>query len=65
MPKEARNPKYEQGLHIHNVRASEFGFVLGASGFIGSNLVHELAAQEHRVKVLLRPTAKVLTQGPC
>jgi len=32
-------------------------FVTGASGFIGSNLVHELAARGHQVKVLLRPGA--------
>jgi dihydroflavonol-4-reductase len=30
-------------------------FVTGASGFIGANLVHELLAEGHRVKVLLRP----------
>jgi dihydroflavonol-4-reductase len=30
-------------------------FVTGASGFIGANLVHELFAREHEVKVLLRP----------
>src|SRR5437764_384428 len=30
-------------------------FVTGASGFIGANLVHELAARGHRVKTLLRP----------
>jgi dihydroflavonol-4-reductase len=30
-------------------------FVTGASGFIGANLVHELNARGHRVKVLLRP----------
>ncbi len=29
-------------------------FVTGASGFIGANLVHELLAQGHRVKVLVR-----------
>ena len=29
-------------------------FVTGASGFIGANLVHELAARGHRVKALLR-----------
>lgn len=29
-------------------------FVTGASGFIGSNLVHELAARGHKVKALLR-----------
>jgi dihydroflavonol-4-reductase len=30
-------------------------FVTGASGFIGANLVHELAARGHSVKALLRP----------
>src|SRR5438094_2316607 len=30
-------------------------FVSGASGFIGANLVHELATRGHRVKALLRP----------
>jgi dihydroflavonol-4-reductase len=30
-------------------------FVTGASGFIGSNLVHELIARNHTVKALLRP----------
>src|SRR5256885_317753 len=29
-------------------------FVTGASGFIGANLVHELLARGHRVKVLVR-----------
>jgi dihydroflavonol-4-reductase len=32
-------------------------FVTGASGFIGANLVHELAARGHTVKALLRPGA--------
>jgi dihydroflavonol-4-reductase len=32
-------------------------FVTGASGFIGSNLVHELAARGHHVRALLRPGA--------
>ncbi len=32
-------------------------FVTGASGFVGSNLVHELVASGHRVKALLRPNA--------
>ena len=32
-------------------------FVTGASGFIGSNLVHELVARGHRVKALLRPNS--------
>jgi len=30
-------------------------FVTGASGFIGANLVHELTADGHQVKALLRP----------
>jgi len=34
-------------------------FVTGASGFIGSNLVHELVARGHRVKALLRPGTDV------
>src|ERR1043166_7846398 len=29
-------------------------FVTGASGFIGANLVHELAARGHQVRALLR-----------
>ncbi len=32
-------------------------FVTGASGFVGSNLVHELVGQGHRVRALLRPGA--------
>ncbi len=32
-------------------------FVTGASGFVGANLVHELVARGHRVRVLLRPGA--------
>jgi dihydroflavonol-4-reductase len=31
-------------------------FVTGASGFIGANLVHELNAQGHQVKALIRPS---------
>ncbi len=34
-------------------------FVTGASGFIGSNLVHELLARKHHVKALLRPGSDV------
>ena len=30
-------------------------FVTGASGFIGANLVHQLAARGHHVRALLRP----------
>lgn len=32
-------------------------FVTGASGFVGANLVHELVARGHSVRVLLRPRA--------
>jgi dihydroflavonol-4-reductase len=32
-------------------------FVTGASGFIGANLVHELAGRGHRVKALMRPNS--------
>src|SRR5215216_5927115 len=32
-------------------------FVTGGSGFIGSNLIHELAARGHKVRALLRPGA--------
>jgi dihydroflavonol-4-reductase len=34
-------------------------FVTGASGFIGANLVHELAARGHAAKLLLRPESDV------
>ena len=34
-------------------------FVTGASGFVGSNLAHELVARGHRVKLLLRPDSDV------
>ncbi len=34
-------------------------FVTGASGFIGANLVHELAARGHHVRALLRPGADI------
>ena len=35
-------------------------FVTGASGFIGANLVHELTARGHHVRVLVRPTSDML-----
>lgn len=34
-------------------------FVTGASGFIGANLVHELSARGHQVRVLVRPQSDV------
>ncbi len=34
-------------------------FVTGASGFIGANLAHELAARGHHVKALLRPGSEL------
>ena len=34
-------------------------FVTGASGFIGANLVHELRAQGHWVRALLRPNSNL------
>lgn len=34
---------------------SRLCLVTGASGFVGANLVHELAARGHRVRALLRP----------
>ncbi len=34
-------------------------FVTGATGFIGSNLVHELVAQGHEVKALIRPNSNL------
>ena len=41
-------------------------FVTGASGFIGSNLIHELVAQGHSVKALLRPGATLQAlEGAC
>ena len=42
-------------------------FVTGASGFIGANLVHELAARGHRVRALVRPGADLrgLAGAPC
>jgi len=38
-------------------------FVTGASGFIGSNLVHELVANGHEVKALLRPQSELRGLG--
>jgi len=32
-------------------------FVTGGTGFVGANLVHELCARGHEVRVLMRPTA--------
>lgn len=34
-------------------------FVTGGSGFIGANLIHELVARGHHVRVLLRPGSDV------
>src|SRR5262245_38887040 len=34
-------------------------FVTGGSGFIGANLVHELVARGHQVKVLIRPDSNL------
>jgi dihydroflavonol-4-reductase len=34
-------------------------FVTGASGFIGANLVHELQAEGHEVRALLRPNSNL------
>ncbi len=34
-------------------------FVTGATGFIGANLVHELAARGHAVKALVRPESEM------
>ena len=38
-------------------------FVTGASGFIGANLVHELFANRHQVRALLRPGADLRGLG--
>lgn len=42
-------------------------FVTGASGFIGANLVHELVARGHSVKVLMRPgsDSRGIHGAPC
>jgi len=42
-------------------------FITGASGFIGANLVHELVAQGHSVKALVRAEsdARGLTGTDC
>jgi len=45
------------GIKVVGVVSFMKCFVTGASGFIGSNLVHELVARGHRVKALLRPGA--------
>jgi dihydroflavonol-4-reductase len=48
------------GHHVYTRTAKVMNcFVTGASGFIGANLVHELAARGHRVKALLRPTSEL------
>jgi dihydroflavonol-4-reductase len=38
-------------------------FVTGASGFVGANLVHELVANRHQVRALLRPGADLRGLG--
>ena len=38
-------------------------FVTGASGFIGANLVHELFANRHQVRALVRPGADLRGLG--
>ncbi len=40
-------------------------FVTGASGFIGSNLVHELNRQGHAVRALIRPNASLKGLAGC
>lgn len=50
-----REKWFFHGTGCGRLLASMNCFVTGASGFIGSNLVHELTARGHRVKALLRP----------
>ena len=38
-------------------------FVTGGSGFVGSNLVHELIAKKHKVKALIRPESDLRGLG--
>src|SRR3954451_22175425 len=50
----APTPRLERGGWFE-MKENMNCFVTGASGFIGANLVHELAARGHKVKALLRP----------
>ena len=45
--------------HSPSGKSTMICFVTGASGFVGANLVHELEAQGHTVKALLRKGADI------
>jgi dihydroflavonol-4-reductase len=54
MPGKSRRLRSKKVPRVLKVIRNMQCFVTGASGFIGSNLVHELVAQGHRVKALVR-----------